>query len=121
MYKKTTIISICLIFVLIVGGIIFSRLFLGSPKEITAQEAEALCYTVMGEADSETGFTFSFGFTEVIEKDGKEYYVIRASWLVNGSHMSYIGDFFVTKDGKEIYSGIARPDEYTIENKIWSK
>ncbi|MBE7040126.1 MAG: hypothetical protein E7398_05310 [Ruminococcaceae bacterium] len=89
-------------------------------QKITAKEAEKLCYTVMGKQDETTGFPFSFGVTNIIEKDGKEYYTIRASWLVNNSHMSYIGDFFVSVDGQEIYTGIVQDDEYTIDELIWS-
>ncbi|MBE7028242.1 MAG: hypothetical protein E7407_04325 [Ruminococcaceae bacterium] len=89
-------------------------------QKITAEEAEQLCYTVMGEKDETTGFPFSFGVTNTIEKDGKEYYAIRASWLVNNSHMSYIGDFFVSVDGQAIYTGIVQGDEYTIDELIWS-
>ncbi len=75
-------------------------------KGITQREAEELCYLVMGEADAETGFAFSFGVTGAVEKAGKQYYVIRASWLVDYDHISYIGDFFVSADGKEIYDGL---------------
>ena len=88
---------------------------------ITAEEAEKLCYTVMGEKDETTGFPFSFGVTETFEQNGKKYYAIRASWLVNNSHMSYIGDFFVSVDGREIYTGFVKNEEYTFEDMIWSK
>lgn len=88
---------------------------------ITAKDAEKLCYDVMGERDEKTGFPFSFGTTGAVEKCGKQYYTIRASWLVNNSHMSYIGDFFVSADGDEIYTGEVRPGEYTMTSVIWSK
>lgn len=90
-------------------------------KGITQKEAEKLCYYVLGEKDEDTGFAFSFGVSGAIEKDKKQYYVIRASWLVNNNHLSYIGDFFVSADGKEIYDGLALPDEYIMHNIIWSK
>lgn len=88
-------------------------------RGITQQEAEKLCYSVFGEKDEETGFIFSFGTSGAVKTEGKQYYVIRASWLVNNSHWSYIGDFFVSADGKEIYGGTALSDEYTMENVIW--
>ncbi|MBO5505627.1 MAG: hypothetical protein J5984_04035 [Clostridia bacterium] len=47
--------------------------------------------------------------------------MVRATWLVNNDHMSYIGDFFVTTDGKKVYTGIVTPEECIIENLIWSK
>ena len=89
-------------------------------QTITPQEAEKLCYSVMGEEDKETGFPFSFGYAETIVKDGKEYYAIRASWLVNNSHMSYIGDYFVSVDGKEIYTGSANNGKYEFDQLIWN-
>ena len=88
---------------------------------ITAEEAEQLCYNILGEKDDETGFLFSFGVSGAVEKDNKQYYVIRASWLVNNSHLSYIGDFFVSADGKQVYDGLAGPDGYEMINIIWSK
>lgn len=90
-------------------------------QSITVEEAEKLCYTVMGEQDETTGFPFSFGVTKTVEQEGKEYYAIRASWLVNNSHMSYIGDFFVSVDGKEIYTGFVQDGKYTFGDLIWSK
>jgi hypothetical protein len=90
-------------------------------KGITQREAEELCYYVLGEKDEDTGFSFSFGTSGAVEKDRKQYYVIRASWLVDNNHLSYIGDFFVSADGKEIYNGTARPDEYIMLNIIWSE
>ena len=92
-----------------------------SVKGILPEEAEKLCFFVLGEKDAETGFPFSFSVAGAVETDKKQYYVIRASWLVNNSHMSYIGDFFVSADGKKIYDGIARPGEYTMGKRIWNK
>ncbi len=92
-----------------------------TPQSITDEEAEQLCYQVMGKQDETTGFPFSFGVTNTIQHDGKEYYAIRASWLVNNSHLSYIGDFFVSFDGKEIYTGFVNNDEYIFEKQIWRK
>ena len=90
-------------------------------QRITAEEAEKLCYTVMGEKDETTGFPFSFGVIVTFEQDGKEYYSIRATWLVNNDHMSYIGDFFVSVDGREIHTGFVKDGEYKFEDMIWSK
>lgn len=121
MNKKAYILIFVVISFLIVGVILFYAFFASQSYRITSEEAEKLCYSVLGEKDEETGFPFSFGFTGTYEKDGKQYYTIRASWLVNNSHMSYIGDFFVSFDGKEIYNGFVSLDEYNIENLIWSK
>ncbi len=92
-----------------------------SVKGITQKEAEELCYYVMGKKDEDTGFLFSFGTAGAVEKDKKQYYVIRASWLVDNNHLSYIGDFFVSADGTEIYNGTVFANEYVISDKIWSK
>lgn len=115
MNKKIFIAGIAIIFVLS----IFIILLAFQNHTITPEEAEELCYSVFGEKDEDTGFLFSFGVTGTVEKDKKQYYTIRASWLVNNSHMSYIGDFFVRTDGKEIYDGFVQGDEYKIEKLIW--
>ena len=94
---------------------------LESVKGITPEEAENLCYAALGEKDEETGFIFSFGTAGAVETGGTQYYVIRASWLVNNSHLSYIGDFFVSADGRTIYSGTAFSGEYTMDKIIWEK
>ena len=88
-------------------------------KGITGREAEELCYYILGEKDEDTGFVFSFGTSGAVQKGEKQYYVIRASWLVDNSHLSYIGDFYVSADGKEIYTGTALSGEYIMENLIW--
>ena len=88
---------------------------------ITKEDAEKLCYLYMGEKDEKTGFTYSFGVSGAVKKDNKQFYVVRASWLVNNSHLSYIGDFFVSSDGKEIYDGLAQQGEYKIIKLVWSK
>ncbi len=90
-------------------------------KGITAREAEALCYEFMGEKDADTGFAFSFGTSGAVQRGEKQYYVIRASWLVNNDHLSYIGDFFVSADGKEIYDGVVSGDTYEMMDLRWKK
>lgn len=101
------------------GGIV--EISVDSVKGIIPKKAEELCYYVMGEKDEKTGFIFSFGVSGAVEKDKKQYYVVRASWLVNNSHLSYIGDFFVSADGKEVYSGTALNNEYVMQDMIWSE
>ena len=100
---------------------IITEIAIDDVKGISSSEAEELYYSFMGKEDKETGFPFSFGTSGAIQKDGKQYYVIRASWLVENSHLSYIGDFFVSADGKEIYDGVALQGEYEILNKVWSE
>jgi len=90
-------------------------------KGITGREAEELCYYVMGEKDEDTGFAFSFGTSGAIQKGEKQYYVIRASWLVDNNHLSYIGNFFVSADGKEIYDGVVSGEEYEMMDLMWKK
>ena len=88
---------------------------------ITKAEAEQLCYFALGDKDEQTGFPFSFGIAGAVEATGKQYYVIRASWLVNNDHLSYIGDFFVRADGNVIFDGFAQSDSYIMTNIVWSK
>ena len=90
-------------------------------KGITPEQAEKLCYNVMGEKDDATGFPFLFRNEGMVCENGKQYYLIRASWLVNNSHFSYIGDFFVSADGKQVYSGISEEGENVISGLIWSE
>lgn len=90
-------------------------------KGITGREAEELCYYVIGEKDEDTGFAFSFGTSGAIQKGEKQYYVIRASWLVDNNHLSYIGNFFVSADGKEIYDGVVSGEEYEMMDLMWKK
>ncbi len=90
-------------------------------KGITGREAEELCYYVLGEKDEDTGFSFSFGTSGAVQKGEKQYYVIRASWLVDNNHFSYIGDFFVSADGKEIYDGVVSGEKYEMMDLKWKK
>jgi len=128
--KKLLILIIVFALVCAIGGIMYfsggddgeiTEIPIESVKGITTEEAEKLCYSVMGDKDEETGNIFSFGVSGAVRKGRKQYYTVRASWLVNSSHLSYIGDFFVSADGKELYSGIALPDEYEMTERIWKK
>lgn len=121
MKKKSYLIVLVAILLLVVGGILCHTFLAPQAEILTPEEAEKLCYTVMGEKDEATGFPFSFGATGTYEQDGKQYHVIRASWLVDNSHLSYIGDFFVSFDGKEVYTGIVQGEEYSMGELIWSK
>lgn len=94
---------------------------LADVKGITEQEAVELCRSVWGEVDEDTGFRLSYVYSGTVEKDGKQYYVIRTSWLVDNSHYSYIGDCFVASDGGEIYDGIYAADECSFADLIWSE
>ena len=117
---KYIIIFIIVLFLTVFFGL-FHTFFVPQDSKITPDDAEKLCYLVLGEKDEETGFEFSFDYSQTIEKEGKEYHVIRASWLVDNSHMSYIGDFFVLTNGKEIYNGFVGSGEYQIEELVWSE
>ena len=121
MKKRGYIISIAGILLLAVCIVLCYNFMAGRDREITPEEAEALCYLVMGKKDESTGFTFSFGATGTFEAGGEKYYAVRASWLVNNSHMSYIGDFFVRADGREMYDGFVSGNEYTFGKLIWSE
>ena len=69
---------------------------------ITQEEALALAEDHFGEKDEATGNTFSVGFENMVTLDGVEYYNFRVSWLVNGDHMSYLTNYLVSLDGKEM-------------------
>ncbi len=86
---------------------------------ITKQEAETLCRDVLGEKAEETGFPVSYSCIGAASADDTVYYVMRIAWLVEGTHWSYIGNCFVSLDGKEIYDGIALSGEYTMTKLRW--
>lgn len=69
---------------------------------ITQEEALALVEDHFGEKDEATGNTFSIGFEDMVTLDGVEYYNFRVSWLVNGDHVSYLTNYLVSLDGKEM-------------------
>ena len=69
---------------------------------ITQEEALALVEDHFGEKDEATGNTYSIGFEDMVTLDGVEYYNFRVSWLVNGDHMSYLTNYLVSLDGKEM-------------------
>ena len=89
------------------------------PGIITKDEAQELCAEVLGEYDPDTGFLMSYRCGEVISAGGKIYYVVYMSWLVDNSHLSRIGECFVSVDGKEIYNGSAFDGDYEITERIW--
>jgi len=94
---------------------------LESVNGISQEEATALCYEIRGSLDSVTGFPIAHGITGAVEKNGIQYYVLRSQWFVDNDHWSYIGNSFVTSDGKKLYDGIALGGEYEILNLLWSE
>ena len=116
MNKKNFATIVVLVLPILICFVIFCQ-----NSRISPDKAEKLCYEVMGEKDEITGFAFSFVYDKTIEKEGKEYHVIRAEWFVNNNHLSYIGNFFVSVDGKEIYDGYEDSDTLKIENLVWNK
>lgn len=73
--------------------------------EITVDEALQILYDKYGTEDVDTGFTYSYGYTETDEIDGVTYYNFRMSWLVDNDHFSYLTNLFVSTDGSKVYSG----------------
>lgn len=88
---------------------------------LTAKEAENLCYTVLGDKAEENGFPISYRCMGGILVGDKAYYVMNITWLVNESHWSYIGNAFVSVDGREIYDGVALDGTYEMANLRWKK
>ena len=79
-------------------------------KALTEDEITAVLYEKFGTEDPETGFTFSFSIVGEVMIDEKPYYHGRWSWLVtdekgNPSHLSLLSEFFISQDGKEMYTG----------------
>lgn len=95
--------------------------FAAKQNGITKNQAEALCYEALGDMAEETGFPIFYNCTGAVLAKGKFYYVMNITWLVNGTHHSYIGNCFVSSDGCEIYDGIALSSEYEIADLRWKK
>ena len=93
----------------------------GKPKEsqekenktkeslLTEDEAIALLYEKLGKEDPETGFAFSFAIINKLTIEDIPYYYGRWSWVVSDdsgpSHLCSLSEFFITLDGKELYTG----------------
>ena len=89
----------------------------GTPvPTITQEEALQLLVDKYGERDTDTGFLFSWGFVDMIEQNGVEYYNFRLSWIVedesgNPDHLSYLSNYLVSTDGSEILEYLPSPGE----------
>lgn len=74
----------------------------GADTTITPDQGAALLEEKLGSVDSATGNQMSYGYEDTISADGTEYYRYRVSWLVDSDHLSYLTDYLVSTDGKEI-------------------
>ena len=66
---------------------------------LTEEEALAKVQEHFGERDEATGNTFSIAFENMVNVDGADCYSFRVSWLVDGSHLSYLTNYIVSLDG----------------------
>ena len=146
--KKAPAVLFIILMVLFCGGIIYHRI--SAPEEenitdeqiipdtieevgisyveseakengITVKEAEELCVEVLGDMAPETGFPIFYKCISAVSAKGKLYYVMNISWFVNETHLSYIGNCFVSSDGTEIYDGIANSDGYEMTQLRWRR
>ncbi len=88
---------------------------------ITRQGAENLCRDVLGEKAEENGFPISYRCISAVSANDELYYVMHITWLVNGSHWSYIGNCFVSSDGQKIYDGVVSQGKYEMTELRWKK
>jgi len=86
---------------------------------ITKEEAERLCLEIMGDKADENGFPISYRCISAVSANDKLYYVMHITWLVDNHHWSYIGNCYVSSDGKEIYDGIVSPARYEMTRLKW--
>lgn len=70
-----------------------------SVTTITAEEGIEVLEDQLGTVDAATGNTMSYGYEGMVTLDGTDYYNYRVSWLVDGSHMSYLANYLVSTDG----------------------
>ncbi len=92
-----------------------------SENGLTSIEAEQLCRDVLGDKAEENGFPISYKCISAVSANDKLYYVMHITWLVNDSHWSYIGNCYVSFDGREIYDGVVSGEEYEITDLRWKK
>ena len=88
---------------------------------ITKEEAESLCRERLGDKAEENSFPISYRCISAVSANNKLYYVMHITWLVDNNHWSYIGNCYVSSDGKEIYDGIVSPAKYEMTELRWSK
>ena len=88
---------------------------------ITKEEAESLCREMLGDKAEENSFPISYRCISAVSANNKLYYVMHITWLVDNNHWSYIGNCYVSSDGKEIYDGIVSPAKYEMTELRWSK
>lgn len=85
---------------------------------ITPDQGAALLEEKLGSVDSATGNQMSYGYEDTISVDGMEYYRYRVSWLVDSDHLSYLTDYLVSTDGKEIKEYV--PEASSSETELQS-
>ena len=88
---------------------------------ITKEEAESLCREMLGDKAEENSFPISYRCISAVSANNKLYYVMHITWLVDNNHWSYIGNCYVSSDGKEIYDGIVSTSKYEMTELRWSK
>ncbi len=88
---------------------------------IMKQEAESLCREILGDKAEENGFPISYRCISAVSANNKLYYVMHITWLVDNNHWSYIGNCFVSSDGREIYDGIVSPSKYKMTELRWKQ
>lgn len=85
--------------------------------KITTVQAEKLLLKYYGIKDKKTGNTYSYAYLKTVAIDGKKYYAYSVNWLVDGDHYSFVGNIFVSLDGKAIYTGkVGMDDSASIDN-----
>lgn len=93
---------------------------------ISTDEAINLCAKKLGDKDEETGNSLVYSYECTVSFQGKEYYVIYRSWIVDegtdAAHPSFIGYAIVVVDGSEIYDGLDdQVGNYYVGDKLWGK
>lgn len=87
-----------------------------NPSAITvnnSDDAEKLLESVLGTEDSETGYTYSFGYVDKVEVEGEAYYGFVWSWLVD-DHLSKLSELLVKADGSAVYAAVCDGDTWEI-------
>ncbi len=88
---------------------------------ITADEAIALCESVIGTVDEISGFEIGYSVVGAGEYEGEQYYIINVTWFVENHHWSYVGNWAVSADGDKIYDADYRDENCCLHDVHWEK
>lgn len=83
-------------------------------KVITPEEGAAILEEMLGTEDEITGNLMSYGYEGALTLEDVDYYNYRVSWLVDGSHLSYLTNYLVSTNGTILKEYTTPPSPETV-------